>query len=66
MEINHKNDHKSTDLEHDILVAVLRAFQLTEEANGSQKNFMDILNFGRDMSAERTLAIQILFIRTTI
>ena len=40
---------ESTDIENDILVAVLRAFQLTEEANGSQKSFMDILNFGRDM-----------------
>ena len=27
MEINHENNHKSIDLEHDILVAVLRAFQ---------------------------------------
>ena len=37
------------DLQNDILVAVLRAFQLMEETNASHKSFMNILNFGRDL-----------------
>ena len=38
-----------TDLQKDVLIAVLRTFELMEEANASQKSFMNILNFGRDM-----------------
>ena len=39
----------STDLQKDILISVLRIFELMEETNVSQKSFMNILNFGRDL-----------------
>ena len=41
----------STDLQmqKNVLIAVLRTFELMEEANASQKSFMNILHFGRDM-----------------
>ena len=39
----------TTDLQKDILVAVLKAFELLEESNASQKSIMNILNFGRDL-----------------
>ena len=41
--------NRSANLQNDILIAVLRTFELMEEANASQKGFMNILNFGRDM-----------------
>ena len=41
----------STDLQmqKDVLIAVLRTFELMEVTNASQKSFMNILHFGRDM-----------------
>lgn len=44
-----QTDNPSTDLQKDILIAVLRTFEFMEETNASQKSFMNILNFGRDM-----------------
>ena len=40
----------STDLQKDILIAVLKAFELMEETKASQKSFMNILDFGRDLA----------------
>ena len=37
------------DVNKDIVVSVLKAFELLEEMNGSQKNFLNILRFGRDL-----------------
>lgn len=37
------------DVDKDIVVSVLKAFELLEEINGSQKNFIDVLKFGRDL-----------------
>ena len=39
----------SKNLEDDILKAVLIAFELMDETNASQKSFMNILNYGRDL-----------------
>lgn len=37
------------DVDKDIVVSVLKAFELLEDMNGSQKNFLDVLKFGRDL-----------------
>ena len=48
-----QHEHSSVfgqDVKSDIvLISVLRAFELLEEMNGSQKNFLNVLKFGRDM-----------------
>ena len=42
----------SKNLEDDILKAILRAFGLMDETNVSQKSFMNILNYGKDLYCE--------------
>ena len=37
------------DIDQDIVISVIKAFQLMEEMDGSQKNFLDILKFGKDI-----------------
>ena len=37
------------DVNHDIVVSVIKAFQLMEDMDGSQKNFLDILKFAKDI-----------------
>ena len=37
------------DVDQDIVVSVLKAFELLKEMNGSQKIFLDVLKFGRDL-----------------
>lgn len=41
--------HSRTDVKKEVAIAVLKAFQLLEEMNGSHKNLLDILAFGRDL-----------------
>ena len=36
-------------IDHDIAVAVLKAFQLMEDMKGSQKNLLDIVNYGKEL-----------------
>lgn len=35
--------------QNDILEAVLKAMQITEEMGGSQSNFLQILQYGKDL-----------------
>ena len=44
------NPHDCVD--SDVVLAVLRAFSLAEEMGASQKNLMDIVNFGRDLHCQ--------------
>jgi len=37
------------DVNRDIVVSILRAFEILEEINGSQNSFLNVLKFGRDL-----------------
>ena len=43
------NPHDRTCVDGDIVLAVLKAFSLADEMGASQKNLMDIVNYGRDL-----------------
>jgi len=37
------------NISHDIFVALMKAFKLMDDMNGSQQNFLDILQFAKDI-----------------
>lgn len=42
-------DETLTSIDHDIAVAVLKAFKLMEDMKGSHKNLLDIVNYGKEL-----------------
>jgi len=43
------NEEEIEKVDNDVAVAILKAFQLMEEVNGSQKNLLDIIGFGKEL-----------------
>ena len=47
--INQGANEVLVNIDHDIAVAVLKAFQLIEEMGGSQKKLLDIITYGKEL-----------------